>query len=112
MINWFGPKPWDAPICRDTPRCDVPVDDRCARCQRAFVESDRGVTLPGSTGPVAYHFACHLKSVLPHHLWPSAGLTPDDCDGFQVTESEGETILVCPTCRAAYSATNEIWLKV
>lgn len=97
MINWFGLRAWDAPVCAEAPRCDIPVGTNCGRCGQPIGATDSGVTLPGSDGRVAFHFACHLKMILPHTLWPSTGLVPDDSDGITI---DGR--FECKTCGMVY----------
>ena len=67
MVNWFGPQSWGAPICRDAPRCDVPIGDTCLRCARAFADTDSGVTMPligvDAVTIAAYHLECFLKLI-------------------------------------------------
>lgn len=83
MINWFGPVSWNARICEDCPRCDIPTGNTCERCGVAFTATDSGITMPflGAPGDsrsvAAFHLDCHLKSVLPHTMWPTMGLKPD-----------------------------------
>jgi len=98
VINWFGPRSWEAPICVDAPRCDVPVDTLCRRCARPIGPDDCGVTMPGSSGPVAFHLACQMKSVLPHTLWPRVGLVPEASDGLINGRFQ------CPSCGMSYSS--------
>ena len=81
MMNWFGPESF-APICAETARCEVPVGTPCERCGREMADGDHGLVLPGSVGPVTYHHACFLKSILPHTEWPRHGLVPDESDGL------------------------------
>jgi len=106
VINWFGPASWEAPICTGAPRCDTPVGDTCGRCGGAITETDSGVTMPCTGGAgklhrwvLAFHLACHLKSILPHTLWPSAGLVPDVGDGLVDGKFE------CPSCGMVWSST-------
>ena len=97
MINWFGPASWGAPICFDAPRCDIPVGTFCVRCEVAIAEHDEGVTMPGSVGPVTYHLACHLKSVLSHAQWSAHGLVPTMADGAAADGS-----FECSQCNVVY----------
>lgn len=96
MMNWFGPQSWGALICTDTPRCDIPAGVRCCRCQLAITESDSGVTVPGSDGPVTYHLDCFLKSITPHSSWETANLIPTEADGLKDGKFE------CCTCGVCY----------
>lgn len=105
MINWFGPGSWEAPVCADAPRCDIPVGVACGRCARVITETDEGVTMPGSDGPVAFHLACQLKAVLPHTLWPAAGLVPNETDGLVDGRFE------CSSCGMVYHANGLGWMR-
>lgn len=96
MVNWFGPRAWDAPICSDAPRCDVPVGTPCTKCTHALTSTDYGVTMPGGDGPVAFHLACHLKMILVHTDWPRMQLVPDESDGLL------NGVFECDHCGMAY----------
>jgi hypothetical protein len=69
----------------------------CGRCRRPVGADDSGVTMPNSDGPVTFHLACYLKSVLPHTSWPAAGLVPDDTDGLV------DGFFQCASCGMAYA---------
>lgn len=98
MVNWFGPDAWDSGICKDAPRCDIPVGVLCTRCRRDIAEQDSGVTMPGgSDGPAAFHLACHLKGIVPHNMWYAYGLVPDERDGLEAGR------WYCPHCGMSYS---------
>lgn len=60
--------------------------------------------MPGGEGPVTFHLACHMKAVLPHTLWPSAGLVPDESDGLVNGRFE------CRSCGMLY-APGVGWLR-
>lgn len=68
MTNWFGPESWGAPICRDCPRCDVPVGDICGYCSQPITANSHGVTIPaiGFEGKAvaAFHLDCFVGSIL------------------------------------------------
>jgi hypothetical protein len=103
MVNWFGPAPWDAPICQDCPRCDIPIGVECERCGHKIFGSDQGITMPflgapGDTRSVAaFHLHCHLKSVLPHRMWAKFGLLPSADDGMEDNRFE------CKECRVVWT---------
>jgi hypothetical protein len=105
MINWFAPKSWGAPVCVDAPRCDIPVGEPCGRCARPMTEHDEGVTMPGSDGPVTFHLTCQMKAILPHPLWPQAGLVPDAVDGLVEGRFE------CPSCGMVYIEHGIGWMR-
>lgn len=112
MINWFGPASWGAPICRECPRCDIPVGTLCLRCERGITVADSGVTMPYMGGPsdertvAAFHLDCHLKSILPHDKWRENNLTPDTFDGVK------DGVFMCKDCRVVWTKATgwEPWL--
>lgn len=104
MVNWFGPESWGAPICRDCPRCDIPVGDACLRCGQPIRPFDMGVTMPYIGGPdesrtvAVFHLDCHIKSILPHYLWEKNNLTPTEADGLK------DGVFECADCKVVWTA--------
>ena len=95
MTHWFGPETWNAPICRDCPRDPIPVGTPCARCGVAITERDSGVVIPHMEDTVTrkpWHLDCHIKSVMPHTMWPVLGLKPDPADII-------DGVFECPSCK-------------
>ena len=72
MMNWFG-QDWGAPVCKTSPRCDVPVGELCLTCRHPIMEDDQGIVMPSYTGdgtddewrPVPMHLDCFLETILP-----------------------------------------------
>ncbi len=79
MTNWFGPESWGAPICRDCPRCDIPVGEKCGTCDVTITAADHGIVVPCIGFPdralMAFHLDCHIRSILPRTMWPRFGVT-------------------------------------
>ncbi len=84
-------------------RCETPVGVACARCAIPITDTDIGTTMPGSAGPVAFHQACLLKSILPHDQWHRHGLVPDAMDGL--TDGKFE----CRHCGMVYE--RGVWMR-
>lgn len=80
-MNFFG-EPWDAPVCEDTPRVEVPVGQPCLRCGVAIEADDRGFMIPyaraGRKASVEpWHLACFAREV----LGPVGSLVVDAVEG-------------------------------
>lgn len=48
-MRWFGDN-WGAPVCRETPRVDVPTGRWCSLCNEPIAPDNRGLLLPHVSG--------------------------------------------------------------
>lgn len=71
-IRWWGPAPWDAPVCEDVPRVDIPVGQLCLDCRVKIERYDRGLSVPYARTRSGLYPPLHtddwLVTLEPHHL--------------------------------------------
>lgn len=106
MMMWFG-RAHGAPYEADTPHGQTPAGSACGRCGEPIALGDDGFVLPHHSNAhvrqVAYHYACHLRSVCGglNHLLGRCTC----CGGTETPDPPGMTK------REAAEAAVKEWLK-
>lgn len=80
-MQYFG-KPWDAPVCEDTPHALTPVGRPCLDCGVPIKKGDRGYLIPfaRTDGPATiepHHRVCFHRQVVPDTVMEIKGFNTE-----------------------------------